>query len=700
MNKSELIKSISVNSGISQKKARIIVNAFLETISDTIADGDFVKLSSFGKWYVKTKSSRRAFNINTQRIDTIPAKRVVAFSSSKFLLLQRVLPEQKTTTVEIKSHTPFEPLSTMVDATCIHYATGKTSKANPSKVVSVSRNGNKIDLDKPNLGRRVNLTQTIESGELKYCGKTTYNETQVSDTEKYSYPSVLIPFVDTPILEYRTKRYATGGIMEPVLLNALNEITETEPNIQILQNISLPIKNRNYGYKPDIAIIWREKNIFIDIEIDEPYDVISRKPIHYKGGGDNLRNAYFLDNGWSVIRIAEKQIVDDCSRVVEYIKVCLAILSEDGRFNARNEVERIERWSYTEAEKWADSGFRESYLKIEKVSTSEGTIDVGDEISKYADGSDAVFVKPAADIISDRYTDIREDILHECENGKYIIFTIKYKCYDYMTLSNNIQFIQMDGFYGLSFYDIVEGKDIFLKFQELGSYRAVNDLYKYEASYDDWGRLLHNIIFDSNPLEITYSTASRGGSILKRTILYPTFWYSKIFSDDHRKTIPANILLEVASSFKYRTLAEDQRISYFTGFCTSRNEIRTFNINRIIDGRIFNCRKDLYKISVSDIWNLLEEGFPDMVVRMYEKLSDKDKLNLFNLGNYANALVMQDNHDEAVKIYESVNPTSLMPKGNTTWKEACIGDFEFFISKGLKKEEFENIKQIMKEKGW
>ena len=699
MNKSELVKSISVNSGISLKKARIIVNAFLETISDTIADGDFVKLASFGKWYVKTKSSRRSFNINTQRIDTIPAKRVVAFSPSKFLLPQRVLPEQKTTTVEIKSHTPSEPLSTMVDATCIHYATGKTGKANPSKAVSVSRNGNKIDLDKPNLGRRVNLIQTIESGELKYCGKTTYNETQVSDTEKYSYPSVLIPFVDTPILEYRTKRYATGGIMEPVLLNALNVITETEPNIQILQNISLPVKNRNYGYKPDIAIIWREKNIFIDIEIDEPYDIASRKPIHYKGSGDNLRNTYFLDNGWSVIRIAEKQIVDDCSKVVKYIKACLSTLSEDGRFNAGNEVESIERWSYTEAEKWAEESFRESYLKIEREITSEVLEDVYDETSAYADASETVFVKPAADIISDRYAELRKSINLECDRCKYIIFTLKYKCYDYITLSNKIQFTQKDGYYGLSFYDIIERKDIFLKFQEVGSYNAVNDLYKYEVSEDDdWGKLLYDVILDSNPLEIIYDTASKGNP-LKRTVLYPTLWF-QLFNDENRKKYSYNELLEIASSFKYQALAKHQRITHFTGFCTYRNDIRTFNIHRIKGGKIFNCRKELHKISVNDIWGLLEACFPDMAIRMYEELSENDKKYLFHLGNYANALVMQGEHDEAIKIYESINPLSLMPQSENTWKEVCIGDFDFFISNGIKKDEFENIKQIMKEKGW
>lgn len=706
MNKSELIKIVSTNSGTSLKKARLVVNAFLESISNSMTEGNSVKLLKFGRWYVKTKSSKKGYNIATKQIETIPSKKVVAFSPSKSLLEANNDPnQQEIITVVVKPESPIIKLSSSSNASIQYNQRDEThkSKSTTSRQISITRSGNRVVSNAPNLGQRVRQLQTIESGDLIYNGKTTYFESELSDTENYAYPTILIPFVDTPILQYRSKRYATGGIMEPVLVSALNEICKIEPQIQILQNISLPVKNRTYGYKPDIAIVWKEKNIFIDIEIDEPYDILSRTPIHYKGCGDKLRNTYFLDNGWSVIRIAEKQIVDDCSKVVEYIKLCLSTLSEDARFNAKDEIERIERWSYFEAQKWAEEGYRESYLNIEKVVSPSRIFNDADE-SEYVGFTgnminNEIFIKPADDIITDRYSKLREDINHECKKGQYIKFTLKQKCYDYVTSSDGISFTQQEGFYGVSFYDVIEKENIFLKFQEIGSFKAENTLYKYEVSDgDDWSELLFEAILNSNPIEILYDTASQGNS-LRRTVLFLTLWY-RFFNDEDRREYSNKILLGAGALLKYKTLAEKSRIGHFTGLCTYRNEIRTFNVHRIKGGRIYNCRKNLYKITVADIWELLTAGYPDMVIRMYDELSEHDKQNLFYLGNYANALVMQGKLEEASDIYTSIDTNTLMPQSNTTWKEACLGDFEFFKSKDVKKEEFEKIKLMMKETGW
>lgn len=708
MNKSELIIAVSTNSGISHKNARLVVNAFLESISNNISQGKEVRLLKFGRWYVKTRPSKKGYNIATKQIATIPSKRIVAFTPSKSLLEQNNIQQlEGIVKVVVNPESPIIKSHKSANNQPPSYKQGNSQKSNSKKSIQVPvfRSGNRIVTNAPNLGQRVKQTQTIESGDLIYDGKTSYYDGEFSDTENYAYPTIFIPFVNTPILQYRSKRSATGGVIEPVLSSALEEIREIEPQIEILQNISLPIKNRTYGYKPDIAIIWKEKNIFIDVEIDEPYDIVSRKPIHYKGCGDKLRNAYFLDNGWSVIRIAEKQIIDDCSKVVEYIKLCLSILSEDGRLNSKNEVERIERWSYSQAQAWAEEGYRESYLQIEKVepitpinddedeSESEYVGLVGKEI--YND----VFIKPADDIISDRYSEIREQIKQVCKNGKYIKFTLKHKCYDYLASSNDISYSQQDGFYGVSFYDVIEKESIFLKFQEIESFEAEDRLYKYVASSeDDWNKLLFDAILDSNPVNIDYDTASQG-SVLSRTILYPTLWYN-FFNDEKLREYPSKTLLEIGGTQKYKTLAENPGVGYFTGFCKYRNDIRTFNIHRIKGGRIFNSRKNLHKITVANIWELLEAGYPDMAIRVYEELSEHGKKAPYHLGNYANALVMQGKFQKATDIYTSIDVDTIMPQSKTTWKEACLGDFDYFITNDIKKEEFEKIQAILKEKGW
>lgn len=409
-----------------------------------------------------------------------------------------------------------------------------------------------------------------------------------------------------------------------------------------------------------------------------------------------------MDNGWNVIRIAEKQVVDNCTKIIEYIKLCLCQLAEDVRFKAERNIESVNRWSYTEAKKWAEEGIRESYLGIEKVSLPETS--PGTDITEFSgildqEVSQPNFVKPSEDIIADRYNEIRGLITEESRKGKYIIFSIKHKCYDYVALSNNISFTQKDNSYGIEIFDVIEEKTIFLRFQEIASFRSQNSITKYEGTAsENWDKILYDAILKSNPIEIEYDTAGQGNP-LRRTVLFVTFWY-KFFDEANRKKYTSKQLLEAAASLKYETLAESSRVGYISGFCNYRHDLRTFNIHRIKGGRVFDCSKNLHKLSVDDIWKILEKGYADIVVSMYNELNEKEQKSLFHRGNYANALVMQGKLEEAVSIYLSAPADRLMPQSNTTWKDACLGDFDFFITKDINKTEFEQVRSIMMNNGW
>ena len=700
MNKQELIKRVSKKTGLSQKKVKVAIDAFIETISSNLAKGESISLLRFGRWCIKDKAARKFYNISSHKIEAIPSKRVVAFSPSRLLLRKKSESSVDTqSSIEVK----IKPTSILakIASPILNINTGRHND-----VIRVQSTGNRIERNgRPNFGQRVKRVQTIESCDLKYIGYTDYYQTTLSDCEIDKYPKHLIPFYNTPILEYRTKRYSTGGIMEPVLIKALLELQDIEPAIEILQNISLPILNRNYGYKPDIAIIWREKNIFIDIEIDEPYDIVSHRPIHYKSCNDKLRNQYFLDNGWSVIRIAEKQIVDNCDKVVDYIKSCLSLLAQDGRFQLKIDLDEIDRWSFDEAKQWAEEGYRESYLglEIEKTHQSED-YNSDDEreggyvgISQFTD----VFERPKADIINDRYNDLRTSILDECKFGKYICFSLEGRNYDYITQSDRLDFIQKDGIFGINLFDIIESESKFIAFQEIGTFKHLDSIVKYEvSSNDEWNDALYDAILNAHPLEIEYDTANLGNP-RKRVVLYPTFWYNLFDENDNRKKFSIETLLTVAAQFRYETLAEQgNRISYFSGYCTLRSDLRTFNAHRIKSGRILNCRKSLYNLAVNDIWKMLNANHANMAIAMYEQLPDIEKKNLFHFGNYVSAIVMQGNVEEAKRLYLSIPKDSLMPMSKTTWSQACFGDFDHFIEEDNHSEEFKKIKSLMIESGW
>lgn len=73
-------------------------------------------------------------------------------------------------------------------------------------------------------------------------------------------------------------------------------------------------------YKPDY-VFYHRNTIVIDIEIDEPYVIETGEPIHFKGA-DGLRNQFFLDNNWLIIRFTEYQVIkypDECCFLIANI---------------------------------------------------------------------------------------------------------------------------------------------------------------------------------------------------------------------------------------------------------------------------------------------------------------------------------------------------------------------------------------------
>ncbi|MDL2228572.1 hypothetical protein LJC30_06775 [Odoribacter sp. OttesenSCG-928-L07] len=87
-------------------------------------------------------------------------------------------------------------------------------------------------------------------------------------------------------------------------------------------------------YFPDITI--KINNVLIDIEIDEPYDYITKQEIHYLDDDgisiDEKRDEYFLENNWFVLKFTERQIVKQKSICVEIVK-CIVDFIESGNID-------------------------------------------------------------------------------------------------------------------------------------------------------------------------------------------------------------------------------------------------------------------------------------------------------------------------------------------------------------------------------
>lgn len=85
MNKAELIERIAVEAGISKAQASKALNAVIEAISKSLADGDQVSLAGFGSFYVGDRAARTGRNPSTGKAIKIRASKVPKFRASASL---------------------------------------------------------------------------------------------------------------------------------------------------------------------------------------------------------------------------------------------------------------------------------------------------------------------------------------------------------------------------------------------------------------------------------------------------------------------------------------------------------------------------------------------------------------------------------------------------------------------------------------
>jgi DNA-binding protein HU-beta len=85
MNRPELVKAISEDSGISQKDTNAVINSFVKTVGDALASGDNVKISGFGTFKRNHYKEHIGRNPKTGKAVNVPDKYVPAFKAGLLL---------------------------------------------------------------------------------------------------------------------------------------------------------------------------------------------------------------------------------------------------------------------------------------------------------------------------------------------------------------------------------------------------------------------------------------------------------------------------------------------------------------------------------------------------------------------------------------------------------------------------------------
>ena len=83
MTKAEIVNEISRNTGIEKAQVLKTVEAFMETVKDSLVDGENVYLRGFGSMVVKKRAEKTARNISKNTTIIIPEHNIPAFKPSK-----------------------------------------------------------------------------------------------------------------------------------------------------------------------------------------------------------------------------------------------------------------------------------------------------------------------------------------------------------------------------------------------------------------------------------------------------------------------------------------------------------------------------------------------------------------------------------------------------------------------------------------
>ncbi len=79
--KDSLVEMVHNEVGLNKREAKELIECFFEQIKKSLEDGNDIKLSGFGNFILRNKSSRPGRNPKTGEEVTISERRVVTFKS-------------------------------------------------------------------------------------------------------------------------------------------------------------------------------------------------------------------------------------------------------------------------------------------------------------------------------------------------------------------------------------------------------------------------------------------------------------------------------------------------------------------------------------------------------------------------------------------------------------------------------------------
>lgn len=196
--------------------------------------------------------------------------------------------------------------------------------------------------------------------------------------QNYCYPVVKMPKQNASLKLPRQGRTNQRGYKEKEFTDQLKFRLV---GLEVSDNVHLVIPHFGRPYEPDIVLIDKSRNLYIDVEIDEPYDGFYRYPTHsikfeqvYKK--DDIRDLFFVESGWIVIRFTEKQVHLQSRECIDHIANVVDSLSLQQSLNKAADCEIERQWDDNQCIQWQKVNYREKYLGIAGFQKNHNTQEI------------------------------------------------------------------------------------------------------------------------------------------------------------------------------------------------------------------------------------------------------------------------------------------------------------------------------------
>ena len=162
---------------------------------------------------------------------------------------------------------------------------------------------------------------------------------------------------------------------------------------KVLTNYTIAQDEENTCFVPNYIVSVSDRRLYIDVEIDVPYDIESGEPQSFKGtpanpGDESFskqeHDNFFEKEGWVVVRFAEEQIINQPISCCKFIaQTIYEILGDDAvlqKFNTVDNIQPVDTWSYQQCIELRDNHYRQNYLGIKEKVAEEITQNVDPQV--------------------------------------------------------------------------------------------------------------------------------------------------------------------------------------------------------------------------------------------------------------------------------------------------------------------------------